>query len=170
MSRYIVRRLLQSIPTLLFVSIVVYGLIIVSPVDPMAIYEENPNITPEDMAMLEYRLGLRQPAFLNFRGSSGTLATDVTLLNKVPGAEGLEPVGTGELPAGAEVAIVDGAKAGGENWIKVLHIDTRTTGWTLREHADIGINPLDSRYFKWLFAIMQGEWATLTWSAARRWT
>ncbi|HFD39912.1 MAG TPA: ABC transporter permease, partial [Anaerolineae bacterium] len=40
MTRYIVRRVLQAVPVLLFISIVVYGLIIVSPVDPMAIYED----------------------------------------------------------------------------------------------------------------------------------
>ena len=158
MSRYIIRRFLQAVPTLLFVSIVVYGLITISPVDPLAIYEDNPNITPEDMAMLEYRLGLRQPAFLNFRGSAGTLNTDVTLLNKVPSAESLEPTVTGELPAGTKVAIVDGTTdERGERWIKVLHVDSRTTGWTLREHADIRVNPLDSRYFKWLFALLQGD-------------
>ena len=80
MSRYIIRRLLQAIPTLFFISLIVYGLIIISPVDPLAIYEENPNMTPGDMAMLEWRLGLRQPAFLNFRGSNGTLKTDVGTL------------------------------------------------------------------------------------------
>ncbi|HFD38742.1 MAG TPA: ABC transporter permease [Anaerolineae bacterium] len=158
MSRYIIRRFLQAVPTLLFVSVVVYGLIIISPVDPLAIYEENPDITPADMAMLEYRLGLRQPAFLNFRGSAGTLNTDVVLLNKVPSAEGSEPTVTGELAAGTKVAIIDGAQdESGERWIKVLHLDSRTTGWTLREHANIRINPLDSRYFKWLFALLQGD-------------
>ncbi len=158
MSRYIIRRFLQAVPTLLFVSVVVYGLIVISPVDPLAIYEENPDITPADMAMLEYRLGLRQPAFLNFRGSAGTLNTDVTLLSKVPGGEGSEPTVTGELTAGTKVAIIDGAQdESGERWIKVLHLDSRTTGWTLREHANIRVNPLDSRYFKWLFALLQGD-------------
>ena len=73
MTRYLIRRVLQAIPVLLFISIIVYGLIVISPVDPLAIYEDNPDITPEDMAMLEYRLGLQQPAFLNFRGSSGVV-------------------------------------------------------------------------------------------------
>ncbi len=157
MTRYIIRRLLQAVPTLLFVSAVVYGLIIVSPVDPMSIYEENPNITPEDMAMLEYRMGLRQPAFLNFRGSSGTLKTDVVVYNKPPGSEGLEPKERGELSAGTRVAVVDGRKNEQGTWVKVLHVETRTTGWTARDNLDIKINPLDSRYFKWLFAIVQGD-------------
>jgi peptide/nickel transport system permease protein len=157
MTRYIIRRLLQALPVLLFISVIVYGLIIISPVDPLAIYEENPNITPEDMAMLEYRLGLRQPAFLNFRGSSGTLTTDVVLLNKPPGSEGMEPKETGELLAGTKVAVVDGRKNDEGDWVKVLDIETRTTGWTSRDNADIRINPLDSRYFKWLSAVLQGD-------------
>jgi peptide/nickel transport system permease protein len=157
MSRYLIRRVLQAIPVLLFISVVVYGLIIVSPVDPMAIYEDNPNITPEDMAMLEFRLGLRQPAFLNFRGSSGTVATDVVLYNKAPGSEGLEPTETGELSAGAKVAIVDSKKNEQGNWVKVLHVGERVTGWTQRDNLTIRVNPLDSRYFKWLFAVLQGD-------------
>ena len=108
MTRYIIRRLLQAIPVLLFISVIVFGLIVISPVDPMAMYEDNPNISPADRAMLEYRLGLQQPAFLNFRGSNGTLETDVVLYNKAEASGGIEPAETGELPAQTEVAIVDG--------------------------------------------------------------
>jgi peptide/nickel transport system permease protein len=158
MSRYIIRRLLQSIPTLLFVSIVVYFLIEVSPVDPMAIYEDNPNITPEDRAMLEYRLGLKQPAFLNLRGSNGKVRIDITLYNKPEASGGIEPSESGELSAGTKVAIVDGAKTGeGVEWVKVLYVAERVTGWTERDNLSINVNPLDSRYFKWLFALLQGD-------------
>jgi peptide/nickel transport system permease protein len=158
MTRYLIRRLLQAIPVLLFVSVVVYGLIIVSPVDPMAIYENNPNISPEDRAMLEYRLGLQQPAFLNFRGSSGRLKVDVTLWNKPEASGGLEPAETGTLPADLRVAIVDGAETSdGAKWVKVLYVADRVTGWTPRENLAIRVNPLDSRYFKWLFAVVRGD-------------
>ena len=157
MTRYLIRRVLQAIPVLLFISLVVYGLIIISPIDPMAIYEDNPDISPADMAMLEFRLGLQQPAFLNFRGSSGTVATDVVLYNKAPGSEGLEPTETGELSAGAEVAIVDSKKNEEGNWVKVLHVGERVTGWTQRDNMSIRVNPFDSRYFKWLLAVLQGD-------------
>jgi peptide/nickel transport system permease protein len=157
MTRYIIRRLLQAVPTLLFISLIVYGLIIVSPVDPLAIYEENPNITPEDMAMLEYRLGLRQPAFLNFRGSSGRINEYVVLTNKPPGSEGTPPKETGQLGAGTQVAVVDEKKNDTGVYVKVLEIASRTTGWTYRSNVDIKVNPLDSRYFKWLFALLQGD-------------
>lgn len=158
MTRYILRRILQAIPVLFFISVVVYGLIIVSPVDPMAIYEDNPNITPEDMAMLEFRLGLRQPAFFNFRGSNGRLIQDVVLYNKVEASGGIEPSETGDLVSGEQVAIVDAAThSDGTKWVKVLYTADRVAGWTPRENLSIRINPLDSRYFKWLFAVLQGD-------------
>jgi peptide/nickel transport system permease protein len=158
MTRYIVRRLLQAIPVLLFISVIVYGLIIVSPVDPMAIYEDNPNISPADRAMLEYRLGLKQPAFLNFRGSSGTTQADVVLYNKPEASGGIDPAVEGELASGIRVAIVDGATVSdGTRWVKVLYIAERVTGWTEREDLSIRVNPLDSRYFKWLFAVVKGD-------------
>jgi peptide/nickel transport system permease protein len=158
MARYIIRRILQAIPVLLFISAVVYALIEISPVDPLAIYEENPDITPEDMAMLEYRLGLRQPAFLNFRGSAGTVRVErVDLYNKVGSGGGTEPQKTGELSKDTRVAVVDGTKDEAGSWVKVLHVGERITGWTRRENLSIRVNPLDSRYFKWLFAIVRGD-------------
>jgi peptide/nickel transport system permease protein len=158
MTRYLIRRILQTIPVLLFISVVVYALIILSPVDPLAIYEENPDITPEDMAMLEYRLGLRQPAFLNFRGSAGTInVAQVDLYSKVAPSGGTDPIKVGELAQDTHVAIVDGAKNDEGAWVKVLHLETRITGWTKRENLSIRVNPFDSRYFKWLFAIVQGD-------------
>lgn len=158
MTRYIIRRLLHAIPILLFISVAVYGLILISPVDPMAMYEQNPNITPEDMAMLEYRFGLRQPAFLNFRGSAGTLKTDVTLYNKLEASSGSEPSEVGEIAAGTKVAIVDGATTeAGEEWVKVLYVAERISGWIPRDEASIQVNPLDSRYFGWFFGVLRGD-------------
>jgi len=158
MTRYLVRRVLQAIPVLLFISVIVYGLIVISPVDPLAIYEDNPDITPEDMAMLEYRLGLRQPAFLNFRGSFGVIrASQVDLYSKHSPSGGTNPVKTGELTMDTKVAIVDSAKPDGVAWVKVLYVEERITGWTKRENLSIRVNPFDSRYFKWLFAIVQGD-------------
>jgi peptide/nickel transport system permease protein len=158
MTQYLIRRVLQIIPVLLFISVIVYGLIIISPVDPLSIYEENPSISPEDMAMLEYRLGLRQPAFLNFRGSSGTIkAEKVDLYNKVGSGGGTEPSKVGELEKGTTVAVVDGTKDASGDWVKVLYVAERVTGWTKRDNVSIQVNPFDSRYFKWLFAVVQGD-------------
>jgi len=157
-TQYIIRRTLQAIPVLLFISVVVFGLIMISPIDPLAMYEQNPNITPEDMAMLEFRLGLRQPAFFNFRGSSGTLTTDVVLWNKVEASGGRAPVEVGPVGSGTTVAIVDAATAAdGEKWVKLLYVPERITGWTPRKNLSIRVNPFDSRYFHWLFGVLRGD-------------
>jgi ABC-type dipeptide/oligopeptide/nickel transport system permease component len=158
MTQYVIRRFLQAIPVLFFISVIVYGLIIISPVDPLAIYEDNPNITPEDLAMLEYRLGLQQPAFFNFRGSAGTIkAETVELYNKPSASGGTEPQKVGELSQGTRVAIVDGENNETGAWVKVLYVNERVTGWTPRDNLSINVNPFDSRYFKWLFAVVQGD-------------
>jgi peptide/nickel transport system permease protein len=158
MIQYVIRRILQAIPVLFFISVIVYGLIIISPVDPMAIYEDNPNISPEDMAMLEYRLGLQQPTFLNFRGSFGTIKVEwAELYNKPSESGGTKKAMTGGLPDGTRVAVVDGSKEEDGAWVKVLFIEERITGWTKRDNVSIRINPFDSRYFKWLFAVLQGD-------------
>lgn len=159
MTRYLIRRTLQAIPVLLFISVVVYGLIIVSPVDPLSIYEENPDMSPADRAMLEYRLGLQQPLFFNFRGSAGTVREGgVTLFNKPETSGGTEPAPLGTLAGATHVAILDAAKTGaGETWVKVLYVDQRVTGWAPRESFSIRVNPLDSRYFRWLVAVLQGD-------------
>jgi peptide/nickel transport system permease protein len=159
MTRYLIRRILQAVPVLLFISVVVYGLIIVSPVDPMSIYENNPNISPADMAMLEFRLGLQQPAFLNFRGSAGTVRANVVeLYNKPEASGGTEPALVGEIAGGTRVAVVDGRQTEeGESWVKVLYVAERVTGWAPRDQFSIRVNPLDSRYFRWLLAILQGD-------------
>lgn len=158
MSHYLLRRTAQAIPVLFFISVVVYGLIAISPVEPLAVYEENPNLTPEDMALLEYRLGLRQPVFFNLRGSYGTVkAAKIDLYSKYMFSGNTEPLKTGELEAGVRVAIVDGIKIGNVHWVKVLDFDRRITGWTRRDQLAVGINPFDSRYFRWLLAVLQGD-------------
>ena len=55
------RRLLQAIPLLIVISIIVFGMISLAPGGPMSAFEENPNLSPEDLARLEEQLGLNQP-------------------------------------------------------------------------------------------------------------
>jgi peptide/nickel transport system permease protein len=61
MTRYLVRRLLQLIPILWIISVIVFVLLQVTPGDPAAALEDNPNITAEDRARFEERLGLNDP-------------------------------------------------------------------------------------------------------------
>jgi peptide/nickel transport system permease protein len=52
------RRLAQAIPLLLIISVLVFALIHAAPGGPLAMYLENPNVRPEDIARLQRSLGL----------------------------------------------------------------------------------------------------------------
>ncbi len=66
MIRYLLRRMLQAIPLLLLVSIAVFLLIEISPADPLTLYEDNPDVTPEDILRLRAKLGLDEPVFVRY--------------------------------------------------------------------------------------------------------
>src|SRR5512136_3014524 len=61
MTRYIIRRLLQAIPLLFVISVLVFVMIQVSPNNPLAALQNNPNISQEDLLRLEQEYGLRDP-------------------------------------------------------------------------------------------------------------
>ena len=62
MSKYLVRRLLQAIPTLLGVSLVSFGLMHLAPGDPVSLFVAGvANLEPDDIARLRHQLGLDQP-------------------------------------------------------------------------------------------------------------
>ena len=58
MIRFLLRRVLQSIPLLLLISALVFWLIHAAPGGPLAIYLVNPNVRPEDIERLRRALGL----------------------------------------------------------------------------------------------------------------
>ncbi|TMI76585.1 MAG: ABC transporter permease, partial [Bacillati bacterium ANGP1] len=58
MGAYVLRRLLQAVPLLWLISLVVFLLLHVIPGGPMAAYENNPDMTAEDLHRLEHDLGL----------------------------------------------------------------------------------------------------------------
>ncbi|MBK8051672.1 MAG: ABC transporter permease [Anaerolineales bacterium] len=67
MFRYIVRRLLQAIPTLLGVSILSYLLVLAAPGDPIdMMIGFDPKSTPETKAVMREQLGLDQPALVQY--------------------------------------------------------------------------------------------------------
>lgn len=59
--RYLIRRLLFAIPTLLAISILNFSLIHMAPGGPTAVYASSPNVSPQELAAIETRLGLRDP-------------------------------------------------------------------------------------------------------------
>ena len=61
MIRFIVRRLLQSVPLLLVISLLIFALIHAAPGGPLSTYLENPNVRPEDIERLRRAMGLDRP-------------------------------------------------------------------------------------------------------------
>src|SRR5579884_1667770 len=61
MSRYLVRRLLTAIPTLLLISFVLYAVLSLAPGDPLSQFAANPSVPPEVRENIRHALGLDQP-------------------------------------------------------------------------------------------------------------
>src|SRR5438105_923456 len=61
MSRYVVRRVLLAIPTLLMISLVLYAILSLAPGDPLSQFAANPAVPPEVRENIRRSLGLDQP-------------------------------------------------------------------------------------------------------------
>src|SRR3984893_15173718 len=61
MSRYLSRRLLTAIPTLLLISFVLYAILSLAPADPLSQFAANPAVPPEVRDNIRRSLGLDDP-------------------------------------------------------------------------------------------------------------
>src|ERR1700731_4894045 len=61
MSRYLVRRLVTAIPTLLLISFVLFAILSLAPGDPLSQFAANPSVPPEVRDNIRRSLGLDQP-------------------------------------------------------------------------------------------------------------
>ena len=61
MRTYALRRILQTIPILFIISVLLFFMVRAAPGGPLTAARRNPNITPEQIARLEAKLGLDQP-------------------------------------------------------------------------------------------------------------
>lgn len=66
MLSYIGRRFLQSVPLLIGVSIIAFGLMHLAPGGPLAVYTLNPTITNQDIERIRIVLGLDQPVHIQY--------------------------------------------------------------------------------------------------------
>ena len=67
MTRYIIRRCLQAIPTLLGITIISFAIIHLAPGDPIQIFTFGiPNMTQQDIANLRHQYGLDQPVYVQY--------------------------------------------------------------------------------------------------------
>jgi peptide/nickel transport system permease protein len=65
MSKYLIRRILVAVPTLIAVSLLLFGLVHLAPGGPAAMYA-SPDAGPEDIARLEKLLGTDQPVPIQY--------------------------------------------------------------------------------------------------------
>lgn len=63
---FILRRILQTIPLLILVSLISFFIIRLSPVDPLAELRMNPSISPVTLAAEKARLGLDKPIWVQY--------------------------------------------------------------------------------------------------------
>ena len=66
MLKFIFRRLLQSIPLVIGVSIIAFGLMHLAPGGPLAVYTLNPTIQAQDIERIKMALGLDQPLHIQY--------------------------------------------------------------------------------------------------------
>jgi len=66
MSRYLLRRLLIAVPSLLGISLVLYTVLALAPGDPFGELATNPNVPPEVAAALRTKFGLDDPVWLRY--------------------------------------------------------------------------------------------------------
>ncbi|MGH7152885.1 MAG: ABC transporter permease [Acetobacteraceae bacterium] len=66
MSRYLIRRLLIAIPSLLGISLVLYVILALAPGDPFSDLATNPSIPPEVAEALRAKFGLDDPIMLRY--------------------------------------------------------------------------------------------------------
>ncbi|HVR88652.1 MAG TPA: ABC transporter permease [Candidatus Limnocylindria bacterium] len=61
MGRYIARRLLIAVPTLIAISFVIYAILALAPIDPLSQFGADPRVPPEVRENIRHSLGLDQP-------------------------------------------------------------------------------------------------------------
>ena len=61
MGRYVLRRLLIAVPTLIVISFVVFAILALAPTDPMAQFGADPRVPPEVRERIRESLGLNDP-------------------------------------------------------------------------------------------------------------
>src|ERR1043166_8565352 len=66
MGRYLLRRLLIAVPSLLGISIVLFAVLALAPGDPFGEMIQNPNVPPEVVQNLRKQFGLDDPIWLRY--------------------------------------------------------------------------------------------------------
>jgi len=75
MTNYIIRRFLQAVPLLILISFAVFMLMNLIPGGPLAAYQNNPNISAEDLKRLQAEMGLDAPLPVRYMRWLGSVVT-----------------------------------------------------------------------------------------------
>src|SRR5438552_6018208 len=113
MTQYVVRRLIQAVPTFFGITLLTYLLMLGAPGGPVALLTFNPRMTPQDRELYAIRLGVRDPVPIQYLrwligddwmrwDSNGDGIADHSFL--VP----LDPVGDGKPEPGTHKGILRG--------------------------------------------------------------
>jgi len=116
MGRYIVRRLVGSLPVLFLTSVLIYGILLIAPGGPTARFQQNPRITAEQKEAFKKRWGLDQPWPIQYCRWVGVCNHEVpgNILGVLPPPEAL--ISDRGLPN-----LLPSALGGGDNGM--LHLD-----------------------------------------------
>ncbi len=66
MGRYILRRLIFAVPTLLGISLVIFAILALAPGDPLAQFAADPSVPPEAREQIRESLGLNDPWYIRY--------------------------------------------------------------------------------------------------------
>lgn len=90
MTKFVIRRMLIAIPTLIGISLILFAIITAAPGDPFAELALNPNVTPELQAQLRDQLGIDDPVYIQyFRWASQLVRGNwgYSFVNRIPVTE-----------------------------------------------------------------------------------
>lgn len=74
MTAFLVRRLAGTLPLVIGVSIIIFGILQAIPGGPLAVYLDNPYITARDIALIKHQLGLDRPLYVQYARWFGAYA------------------------------------------------------------------------------------------------
>jgi peptide/nickel transport system permease protein len=86
-TKFLVRRLLIAVPTLIGISLALFAVISMAPGDPFADLALNPNVPPEVRLQLRQQLGIDDPIFIQYGRWATSMARGnwgVSFANRIP--------------------------------------------------------------------------------------
>ncbi len=150
---YIITRVLLAIPMILILVTVVFVIMRVMPGDPVRVMLR-PGAPQEYVDEIRHALELDKPLFINLRGSSAVVTQPGVTLREGPSYE--EPEVPLDSPLAEEdvVQLSDRRTNEEGEWLR-LYTAEGEDGWAPVEWFSIRINPLDSQYFDFIFALVR---------------